>query len=370
MKHPSESGELQCTYCGGFYFYHDGIRCETCDSIGCTGCMDDNPGPVCPECRDRILPERIEPMLARHGTIPEDWSSYGFEFKWDGIRALTYWDGKNIRIESRNLKNITGKYPELNDLGHGLNQKAVLDGEIIALDGEGKPSFHLLQQRMHLPGSRARLRKKNIPVYYHIFDILHYGKENLMDKPYRERREILEGLKIEHVNCRVPVSYRGKGEDILEAARQYQLEGVVCKQLDSLYTPGKRSSQWRKVKIVTSGEFIIGGYRLEKNNPGRIGSLQIGAYNKDMKLQYLGGIGTGFNANDHQLLLGKLSELSQSTSPFDENIPKRDVIFVEPRLIAAVEYRRRPRGGTIQQGSYKGLRNDVSPGEIILEEAG
>ncbi len=140
--------DVVCEHCGERFRYDESRRCWTCDSLVCPACMNEPPGELCPECRQAIsaLPEAIEPMLGKTGPLPEPSEGWGFEFKWDGLRAITYWDGTRIRMESRNRLDITFRYPELHDLGKTLGQNAVVDGEIVALDERGRPSFSRLQQ--------------------------------------------------------------------------------------------------------------------------------------------------------------------------------------------------------------------------------
>ena len=154
---------------------------------------------------------------------------------------------------------------------------------------------------------------------------------------------MLEDLDIAHPFCRVPPSYRGEGEDILAVARTHGLEGIMCKRLDSLYWPGRRTGDWRKVKVVNSREFVIGGFKYVKGDTHRIGSLQLGAYDSDMRLRFVGGAGTGFSAQDHEILLSRLEPIRQERNVFADEIDRRDVVFVAPQYVAEVEYRAGPR---------------------------
>ncbi|MEN6385935.1 MAG: non-homologous end-joining DNA ligase [Phycisphaerales bacterium] len=313
------------------------------------------------------MPLHIEPMLAKLGTLPADYENWGYEFKWDGIRAITYWDGSKIKIESRNLLDITFRYPELADIGKWLGKNAIVDGEIIAPDNKGRPSFSILQQRMLISEKKFSKSLLKIKIYYYIFDILFLNNKNLMTSTYEKRRNILESLNIDHPFCKVPPLFKGKGSVILSVAKQHSLEGIVCKKLKSVYTPYRRSADWIKVKIVKTDEFIICGFKYVKNDKSRIGSIQLGAYDKNKKLSFVGGVGTGFAAADHKILLSKLEDEIIDKNPFDEKMEK-DVKFVKPKYIAQVEYRRWPEKGILQQASYKGLRMDKSPDEIILRE--
>ncbi|OHB50214.1 MAG: hypothetical protein A2Y10_07585 [Planctomycetes bacterium GWF2_41_51] len=313
------------------------------------------------------MPSKIQPMLAKTGTLPKDWENWGYEFKWDGIRAIMYWNGKDIRIESRNLLNITFRYPELADMGKWLGSNAIVDGEIIAIDKTGKPSFSKLQQRMLISENKITKSLLNTKIYYYLFDILYFNGTNAMAQIYEKRRNILEELKIDHPFCRIPPCYKGKGNIILSVAKKHGLEGIVCKKLNSTYITGKRSDEWVKVKIVKSAEFIICGFKYGRNSKDRIGSIQLGIYNNQKKLVFVGGVGTGFNVIENKMLLKKLEIEKTEKNPFDEKIDK-DVNFVNPKYVAEIEYRRWPQKDILQQASYKGLRFDKSPDEITLKE--
>ncbi len=253
-------------------------------------------------------------MLGKTGPLPASSEGWGFEFKWDGLRAIIYWDGAHICMESRNRLDITFRYPELRDLGRSLGPNAIVDGEIVALDEHGRPSFSRLQQRMHVEKAASLKARLNVRIHYYLFDLLYSDGISLLNRTYAERREMLEALKVEHPSTRVPRSYRGEGEDILNVARQHGLEGIMCKRLDSLYLPGRRSGDWRKVKVVNSREFIIGGFKYVQDDKSRIGSLQLGAYDADLRLRFVGGAGTGFSEPDHYVneqrerVLGYLQE--------------------------------------------------------------
>ncbi len=315
-----------------------------------------------------MMPQAVEPMLGVSGPLPRSPEGWAFEFKWDGVRAIAYWDGKQTRLESRTLADITFRYPELHNLGEHLRANAVLDGEIVALDEQGRPSFSILQQRMHVEKPASLRARSSIRISYYIFDLLYFDGATLMNQTYDLRREILQDQEIVHPFCRVPPSYRGEGEDILGVARAHGLEGIMCKRLDSLYWPGRRTGDWRKVKIVNSREFVIGGFKYVKGDAHRIGSLQLGAYDADMRLRFVGSTGTGFSAEDHEILLRRLEPIRQEQNVFAEDIGRRDVVFVAPQYVAEVEYRRWPGGGQIHQAAYKGLRTDKPAADVTMEE--
>lgn len=362
--------DVECEHCGERFRYDEGRRCWTCDALICPACLNEAPGELCPECRQQGsgFPEEIEPMLGKLGPLPASSADWGFEFKWDGLRAIAYWNGERVRLESRNRLDITFRYPELQSLGETLGQNAVLDGEIVAPDEHGRPSFTRLQQRMHVEKAAAVKARLHVRIYYYVFDLLYLNGTTLLDQTYSQRRELLGRLGLDHPSVRVPPSYRGEGEDVLNVARQHGLEGIMCKRLDGLYLPGRRSGDWRKVKVVNSREFVIGGFKYVKGDQSRIGSLQLGAYDDEMRLHFVGGAGTGFSDPDHEILLCRLEPIRVAHNVFAADIDRNEVVFVEPKYVAQVEYRRWPTGGQIQQAVYKGLRIDKPAGEVLLEE--
>ena len=319
------------------------------------------------------MPTRIAPMLAVLSELPGDPQNWSFEYKWDGVRALCFWDGKRLELQSRNQLDITRRYPELQTLCKAQPKSgAIVDGEILALDETGRPSFARLQRRMHAEGMQnvARLSHE-VPVWYALFDVLWTGGESTMERPYSERREILEELTISGPAWQITPAHIGEGEAMLDTSRRNGLEGLVAKRLDSIYEPGRRSPNWRKIKIIFGQEFVIGGWVPEKGiSHDRIGTLLVGYYDCDGNLRYAGGVGTGFNAALHADLTRRLQQRSIEANPFVDRVAKKDAIFVKPDLVAEVEFRRWPPGGQVQQAAFKGLRSDKSPREVVKEGHG
>ncbi len=308
------------------------------------------------------MPEHVQPMLARPGALPPRDSGWAFEIKWDGVRALTYSEPGRIRFESRNGNDITGGYPELRALNRALSSHAaILDGEIVAFDEDGRPSFGRLQRRMHVRGeSMVRRLAKEVPVAYIAFDLLWLDGHPLFGLPYCDRRELLMDLGLEGAAWRTPDHVVGNGEAVLEASRANGLEGVLAKRLDSAYDPGRRSPCWLKIKNVRREDVVVGGWV-----PGtgkrtdRIGALLVGV-EEDGRLRFAGRVGTGFTEAELDRLSQELER--REDSPFadgDGPKPPRESVFVEPTRVAEVEFTEWTSDGVMRHPSYKGLREEA-----------
>jgi bifunctional non-homologous end joining protein LigD len=316
------------------------------------------------------MPDRLQPMLARLGKLPRDEGSYGFEVKWDGVRALGYSDHGHWRLEGRNGTDFTPRYPELRELSRSLGaRRMVLDGEVVALGEDGRPSFERMQQRMHLASDSAvRRRMKDLPVTYIVFDLLYLDGHRTVALSYEDRRVLLESLELEGPSWRTPGYHRGEGGALLEATRQMGVEGVVAKRLDSSYEPGRRSSAWVKVKNVHTQDVVVGGWTPGEGGRSKsLGALAVGVIQDDA-LAYAGKVGTGFTESTLATLMRDLEPLRRPDSPFDGRQPPKGTIFVEPRLVAEVEYREWTRTGTLRAPSFKKVRYDKSPQDCIREE--
>jgi DNA ligase D-like protein (predicted polymerase)/DNA ligase D-like protein (predicted 3'-phosphoesterase) len=205
------------------------------------------------------MPEFITPMLARLSTLPADDSEWAFEVKWDGVRMITHSLPGRISLVSRNGKDVTVAYPELRALNRALGyREAILDGEIVAFDEQGRPSFQALQSRMHVRGESAiRRLAHTTPVTYMVFDLLWLDGHSLMDLSYIERRGRLQALDLNGDHWRTPEYHPGEGRTFLQASREQGLEGIVAKRFDSTYTPGGRSGSWLKIKNIQRQELVI-----------------------------------------------------------------------------------------------------------------
>jgi bifunctional non-homologous end joining protein LigD len=331
------------------------------------------------------LPRGLEPMLARMSPLPDgDDDGWAYEIKWDGIRALAYANRGEWWMQSRRLEDLTARYPELAPLGERLaDHGAILDGEVVALDAEGRPSFQLLQRRMGLTSaSVVKQRVGQTPVDYVIFDLLHLDGRCVRDLTYLERRGLLESLELEGPRWRTPRHRLDGGAELLEAARRQGLEGIVAKRCDSPYRPGKRTGEWIKARVWRRQEFVIGGHIPgEGRRAERVGSLLVGYFDKraseldkgeEQQLIFAGGVGSGLKEEDLDFLTRELKKRRRLDSPFDRGAPRgpkaRLAVWCEPELVCEVSWTQWTNEGTLRQPAFKGMRDDKDPREVVREE--
>jgi bifunctional non-homologous end joining protein LigD len=304
--------------------------------------------------------DEIAPMLATHGSVAAlKASQWAFEGKWDGYRLLVDADRGALRLRSRSGRDVTKEYPELRSLATDLaDHHAVLDGEIVALDKSGVPRFNEMQNR-----SRATR------VEYWAFDLLHLDGRSLLRARYLDRRKLLETLSSAS-DLIVPELLPGDGAEALEYSGPHGLEGVVAKRRDSTYQPGRRSASWIKDKHWNTQEVVIGGWKAgEGGRSSGIGSLLMGIPGAG-GLRFAGRVGTGFTERALANLKKTLAPLHTDQSPFDSSLPARDakgVTFVEPVLVGEVRYSEWTPDNRLRQSSWRGLRPDKKPSEVVCE---
>jgi bifunctional non-homologous end joining protein LigD len=316
------------------------------------------------------FPAGLVPMLAKLAKLPVQSEGWAAEIKWDGVRAIGYCRGGELKLETRNLNDVTAQYPEVAEVAAQLGGRdAVLDGELVAFDAAGQPSFERLQRRMHLLDARlVAQRMPQYPVTYAVFDLLYFDGHSLLAEPYRRRRQLLEALELGGRSWQVPGYATGDLAELLAASAARGLEGLVLKRLDSPYAPGKRNGDWLKVKNVGRQELVIGGWEPgQGRRAGRLGSILLGWFDAEGAFRYAGKVGTGFSERALDELLARLQPLAREKNPFAGGCGPRGANYVEPELVAEIEYRELTGDGLVRHGSFKGLREDKPAREVTLE---
>lgn len=312
-------------------------------------------------------------MLATPGTLPpaaQD-ARWAYETKQDGQRAVVYLEGDgSLLLRARSGEDITAAYPELRPLGGALGTTpAVLDGEILALDEQGRADFQLLQSRMglaHAPARAARMAART-PVHLVLFDVMHLAGDSLVALPYSRRRGRLEELGLAGPYWSTPSALVGHGADALRATREHGLEGLLCKRLDSVYEPGVRSRAWIKIRNMVSEDVVVGGWLPGKGRlTGLPGAVLVGQRAAG-QLRYVGSVGTGWSEAERTRLAELLRASATDVCPFDPVPRVAGAHWVLPRLVGEVRYSVRTRSGLLRQPSWLRLRPDLAPEESAAD---
>ena len=288
----------------------------------------------------------IVPMKAAMGALPPSSQDgeWAYEIKWDGYRTLAFIADGVVRLQSSNSIDVTAKYPELAGLESAVNaESAIIDGELVALDAQGRPSFSLMQQHVN-------------QVAFYAFDVLQINDVDAIALPYERRRALLTELLEPGANWSVPTNRIGDGAALLAASAEQGLEGVMAKRLGSPYVPGKRSPNWRKVKNRTEVEVVIGGFNAGTGNrSATFGALLVGITAPDGALVYAGGVGTGFTQARLESLLVELRKRVVLDCPFAET-PSRshtgEATWVRPDLRARIELAEFTNDGYVRHASF------------------
>ena len=325
----------------------------------------------------RAMPTTIHPMLAESIEKPFDDPDWLFEIKWDGYRAIAFIDNGKVRLVSRNQNELTARYPELKDMPEFVKAKtAILDGEVVALDAEGRASFSLMQQRTGFrPGGHRAAAKADVPVLYYAFDLLYLDGYDWRRVPLVERKKKLASLLTLGDSLRYSDHYAAQGKALFEIARQKKLEGILAKKRNSSYEE-RRSREWLKIKIRHRMECVIGGYTEPEGSRTHFGSLVLGLYDRQGRLIHVGQVGSGFD----QRLLTEISKLLKKIetrkNPFYGPVEAlRKVSWVKPELVAEIEYAEWTEGANTGSGPklrapvFLGLRDDKDPKECVFEQA-
>jgi bifunctional non-homologous end joining protein LigD len=321
------------------------------------------------------MPTAIHPMLATSIDEPFDGADWVFEIKWDGYRAIAFIEDGKVRLVSRNQNDLTPRYPELKDLAKFIKAKtAILDGEVVALDDQGRPSFDLMQQRTGFrPGGRG-VTHAAVPVLYYAFDLLYLDGYDLRKIPLAERKKKLVALIIAGDALRYSDHYENQGKALFEIAREKGLEGILAKKRDSIYQE-RRSTEWLKIKIRHRMECVIGGYTEPEGSRAHFGSIVLGLYDKQGRLIHVGQAGSGFNQKSLDEIWKMLQKRETKRNPFYGEVEAlRKVFWIKPELVAEIEYAEWTEGASGGSGPklrapvFLGLRDDKDPKECVLDE--
>jgi len=322
------------------------------------------------------MPTAIQPMLATTVDEPFDSPDWLFEIKWDGYRAVAFIENGKVRLVSRNQNELTARYPELKDLEKSVKAKtAILDGEAVALDEQGRASFSLMQQRTGFrPGGHRGATNAGVPVLYYAFDLLYLDGYDWRKLPLEERKKKLASILITGDALRYSDHYEKQGRTLFEMARQKGLEGILAKKRDSIYQE-RRSSEWLKIKIRHRLEAVIGGYTEPEGSRMNFGSVVLGLYDKQCRLIHVGQAGSGFNQKSLAELWKLLKARETKKNPFHGEVEAlRRVFWVKPELVAEIEYGEWTEGASggcgpkLRAPVFLGLRDDKDPKDCLLEE--
>jgi bifunctional non-homologous end joining protein LigD len=323
------------------------------------------------------MPSVIHPMLATLVEEPFDDEQWLYEVKWDGYRAVTFIQDGSTRLESRNQNDLTGEFPEIvQALAKIEAGNVILDGEVVALDEQGRSSFSLMQQRtgMTRPGKGRGDKDRSVPIVYYVFDLLYLNGYDLMRVPLEQRKELLAQIVPGGAGLlRYSDHHVGGGVALFEVARDKGLEGIIGKLRGGFYVQ-KRSREWLKIKITRRQECVICGYTDPRGAREHFGSIILGLYDKDGKLVHVGQAGTGFTRSSQAALWEKLQKLTTEENPFGRKIDTsgRPAHWVKPELVAEIkfsEWTHEGESGEIKMRApvFEGLRFDKKPRECVFE---
>jgi bifunctional non-homologous end joining protein LigD len=320
------------------------------------------------------MPSTIHPMLATLVDKPFDNAQWLFEIKWDGYRSVAFLHDGKARLVSRNQNDMTRQFPELHDLpDYVRGRSAILDGEIVALDSSGRPSFSLMQQRTGISGSGRHIKPSDttVAIAYYAFDLLYLDGYDLTRVDLEKRKELLAGILAGSGLVRYSDHHLEQGVALFDAAKQQGLEGIVAKRRNSCYEQ-KRSREWLKMKITRRQECVIGGYTDPRGGREHFGSIILGLYDKG-RLLHVGQAGSGFTEKTHEDMWGLLQKLKADKNPFANRVEStRRTHWVKPELVAEIkftEWTHETADGGVKMRApvYQGLRPDKSPEECVFE---
>ena len=307
----------------------------------------------------------LRPMLATVAERVPAGDAWVHEVKWDGMRVLVDVRDGRVRVWSRNERDVTASYPELEALGAAYDDM-LLDGEVVALDG-GRPSFHALAERMHVSDRRRAARLATTrPVTLMVFDLLRLFGSDLVGQPWSARRELLERLDLTGPHWQVPAVH-DDGEQLLAATAEQGLEGIVSKRRTASYAAGRRSPDWRKTAHKVTHSVVVGGWRPEVGSAARLGAVLVGLPDGIGGWRYAGRVGSGLAGTAGEALAMRLRPLGRGDSPFADEVPSVDAVgttWVDPRVVIEVRALELTGQHRLRQPAYLGVRTDLVPADL------
>jgi bifunctional non-homologous end joining protein LigD len=320
----------------------------------------------------RPVPTRIQPMLASVGEEPFDDPNWLFEIKWDGYRAVAFIENGTARLVSRNHNDLTPRYPELRELSKSVKAtSAIIDGEVVVLDEQGRSSFSLMQQRTGLRAhGKQTAPRHDLPILYYAFDLIYLDGYDLRRVGLDDRKRVLREVLIPGENVRYSDHHAGQGIALFNVAKQKGLEGILAKKCNSCYEE-RRSREWLKIKITQTVDCVIGGYTEPEGARKYFGSLVLGLYDEKKRLIHVGHAGTGFNEVLLKQISAMLGEIESNKSPFSGPIDAKRVHWVKPVRVAEVKFsewtHETTEGGLkLRAPVFMGIREDKDPEECTL----
>lgn len=311
-------------------------------------------------------------MLATATDNPFDSPDWLFEIKWDGYRAVSFIQQGKVRLVSRNQNDLTAQFAELRDLPQFIKaDSAVLDGEVVALDEQGRSSFSLMQQRTGIRAHGRRVAgQADLPIAYYVFDLIYVDGYDLRRVSLEERKQVLSEIVSNQKLVRYSEHFLEHGKALFEAAKQQGLEGILAKRRGSCYEE-RRTREWLKIKVTQTIDCVIGGYTDPEGSRQYFGSLVLGLFNEKKQLLHVGQVGTGFNQNTLKQVSHVLKELETKQSPFHGGVDARHVHWIKPELVAEVKFtewtHETAQGGLkLRAPVFIGLREDKEPRECTV----
>jgi bifunctional non-homologous end joining protein LigD len=321
----------------------------------------------------RPMPTAIQPMLASIAEEPFDDPNWLFEIKWDGYRVVSFIENGSVRMVSRNQNDLGPRYPELRELPKLVNAKtAILDGEVVVLDEQGRPSFSLMQQRTGIRAhGRQAAARPDLPILYYVFDLIYLDGYDLRRVALDDRKRVLRQILPSGEMVRYSDHQAGQGVALFQAAKQKGLEGILAKKCNSCYEE-RRSRDWLKIKISQTIDCVIGGYTDPEGARQYFGSLALGLYNDKKHLIHVGNAGTGFNQGMLKQIWEVLKEIETNKSPFTGPVDAKNVHWVKPERVAEVKFsewtHETSEGGLkLRAPVFLGLREDKNPEDCTFK---